>query len=71
MATVSITHDEHPFIDGQWEKGDGVIEVNDLAGDGVFAQVTAASPLQAETALTAAETAQPDMRKTTIPERVE
>ncbi|EMA48477.1 aldehyde dehydrogenase family protein [Halococcus salifodinae] len=70
MATVSTARDERPYIDGEWESGDGVIEVDDLAEDGVFGRVTAASPLQAGAALDAAENAQAAMADSTIPERV-
>ena len=70
MATTSTTHDEQPFINGQWENGDGVIEVTDLAEGGVFAQIAAAGPLHAEAALNAAEGAQAAMADSTIPERV-
>ncbi|WP_049903514.1 aldehyde dehydrogenase family protein [Halococcus agarilyticus] len=70
MATVLKMHTERPYIDGEWESGDGVIEVSDLAEGGVFARITATSPLQAEAALDAAEGAQPAMAASTIPERV-
>ena len=70
MATTSTAHHERPYIDGQWENGDGVIEVRDLAEGGVFAQIAVASPLHAEAALDAAEAAQPAMADSTIPERV-
>ena len=65
MATTSTAHDERPYIDGQWENGDGVIEVRDLAEGGVFAQIAVASPLHAEAALDAAEAAQPAMADST------
>ena len=70
MATVSTTRDERPYIDGEWESGDGVIEVSDLAEGGVFGRIAAAGPLHAEAALDAAENARAAMAASTIPERV-
>lgn len=70
MATVSATHDEQPFIDGQWKSSDEAINVTDLANGGVFAQISAADQQQAEAALDAAADAQAILRETTIPERV-
>jgi glyceraldehyde-3-phosphate dehydrogenase [NAD(P)+] len=70
MATTSTAHDERPYIDGEWESGDGVIEVSDLAEGDTFARIAAVSPLQAEAALDAAAGAQPAMAASTIPERV-
>jgi glyceraldehyde-3-phosphate dehydrogenase [NAD(P)+] len=70
MATVSTTHDEGPFIDGQWESGVEAIDVIDLADGGVFARVSTADQQQAEAALDAAADAQTTLRETTVPERV-
>ena len=70
MATATTTHDEQPLIDGQWESGDEIINVTDLADSGVFARISAADQQQAEAALDAAANVQTTLRETTIPERV-
>jgi glyceraldehyde-3-phosphate dehydrogenase [NAD(P)+] len=70
MATTR-QYQNDPFIDGNWEHNDDVIEVTDLADGGTFATVGATTPAGAEQALAAADRAKTDMRETTIVERVE
>lgn len=69
MATNSTHHPEALYIDGTWVNHDDVIEVTDLADGGIFAAITAASPDQAERALTAADQAKEAMRDTTLVQR--
>jgi len=71
MSQQPLQRRERLYIDGDWRDADDVLEVTDLADGGVFAQVAAASPEQADGALAAAERAQSAMRETTIPERAD
>jgi len=71
MSQQPLQRRERLYIDGDWRDADDVLEVTDLADGGVFAQVAAASPEQADAALAAAERAQSAMRETTIPERAD
>jgi glyceraldehyde-3-phosphate dehydrogenase [NAD(P)+] len=57
------------YLDGEWHDPVETMEVTDLAEDGVFARVAAASAEQAEAAIDAADRAKRAMRKTTIVER--
>jgi len=60
---------EQLYVDGNWREAAETIEVRDLADDGTFARVAAASTSQAEEALAAAESAQRTLRETTPVER--
>jgi glyceraldehyde-3-phosphate dehydrogenase [NAD(P)+] len=70
MSQETIRRNERLYLDGEWADAGTVIDVEDHASGGLFAQVAAAGPEEAERALAAAERAKDPMRKTTIPERV-
>ncbi|WP_458188570.1 aldehyde dehydrogenase family protein [Haladaptatus sp. NG-WS-4] len=59
------------YIDGEWLEADDVLEVSDLAEDGIFAEIAATDAEHADRALAAAQRAQTEMRETTIPQRAE
>jgi glyceraldehyde-3-phosphate dehydrogenase [NAD(P)+] len=69
MATELEQRGYGLYIDGRWEDPEAFIEVTDLAEGGVFERVAAATPEQAEAALTAAERAKKAMRETTVVQR--
>jgi glyceraldehyde-3-phosphate dehydrogenase [NAD(P)+] len=71
MSQKRIHRREQLYIDGEWLDADDVLDVTDLAEDGVFAEVAAADAEHAEQALAAAQRAQAEMRETTIPQRAE
>jgi glyceraldehyde-3-phosphate dehydrogenase [NAD(P)+] len=65
----SATNFEDLYIEGRWTGATDQIEVTDLADGGTFASVAAATPADAEDALTAAEEAEDAMRETTVVQR--
>ncbi|SIR05606.1 glyceraldehyde-3-phosphate dehydrogenase [NAD(P)+] [Haladaptatus litoreus] len=69
MTQKRLHRREQLFIDGEWLDADDVLEVTDLAEDGIFAEVAAAGAEQADNALAAAQRAEAEMRETTIPQR--
>ncbi|MFO7834528.1 MAG: aldehyde dehydrogenase family protein [Halohasta sp.] len=71
MSESSPSRRDELYIDGMWRSGDDTIAVRDLTTDGTVGEIAAATPAQAETALAAAEAAQPAMRETTPVERAE
>ncbi|WP_435195118.1 aldehyde dehydrogenase family protein [Natronomonas sp. EA1] len=71
MEVEQVKHAKQNLIDGTWDPSEGIIEVTDLADGGVFAEVAAATPEQAEAAVTAAHNAKRAMRETTIVQRAE
>ncbi len=71
MTQKRLHHRAQLYINGEWLDGDEVLEVTDLAEDGVFAEVAATDAEQADRALAVAQRAQAEMRETTIPQRAE
>ncbi|WP_254523321.1 aldehyde dehydrogenase family protein [Natrinema caseinilyticum] len=69
MATRIAQRRERMYVDGEWLEAENVIPVSDLAEGGTFAQVAAAGPADARTALEAAHESKPTMRETTVVER--
>ncbi|WP_049970715.1 aldehyde dehydrogenase family protein [Haladaptatus cibarius] len=69
MTQKRLHRREQLFIDGEWLDTDDVLEVTDLAEDGIFAEVAAADAELADNALAAAQRAEAEMRETTIPQR--
>ncbi|WP_436343448.1 aldehyde dehydrogenase family protein [Natronorubrum sp. FCH18a] len=69
MATRVAQRRERIYVDGEWLEMDNVITVSDLADGGTFAQVDAADPATAQTALEAAHRIKPELRETTVVER--
>ena len=67
----AIHRRERLYIAGEWRTGADTIEVTDLAEGGVFAEVAAATEVDAEDALAAAHATKPALRETTIPQRAE
>jgi glyceraldehyde-3-phosphate dehydrogenase [NAD(P)+] len=65
----SATNFEDLYIEGRWTGATDQIEVTDLADGGTFASVAAATPADAEDALSAAKEAEDAMRETTIVQR--
>ncbi|WP_255196352.1 aldehyde dehydrogenase family protein [Halorarius litoreus] len=71
MTLESVHQRKENFVGGEWVPSADTIPVEDLADGGVFAEVAAATPEQAEAAVTAAHDAKRAMRETTIVQRVE
>jgi|SRR6056297_579404 len=71
MSQQPLHRRERLYVDGEWHDADEVLEVTDLADDGVFAEVAAADAEMADRALAAAKRAEDAMRETTIPQRAE
>ncbi|MFB6118471.1 aldehyde dehydrogenase family protein [Halosegnis sp.] len=69
MATGPARGGSANHIDGEWTHSPSTLEVTDLAEGGVFAELPAATPAQAQQAVEAAAAAQRAMRETTIVER--
>ncbi|MFB9804183.1 aldehyde dehydrogenase family protein [Haladaptatus pallidirubidus] len=69
MTQKRLHRREQLFIDGEWLDADDVLEVTDLADDGIFAEVAAADAEQADRALAASQRAEAEMRETNIPQR--
>ena len=69
MATRVAQRRERIYVDGEWLETESVISVSDLADGGSFAQVAAADPATAYTALEAAHEIKPELRETTVVER--
>lgn len=70
MNQETVHRRERLYLDGDWVDAGRTMAVLDLASDGVFAEVAAAGPDEAERALAAADRAKGPMRKTTVPRRV-
>ncbi|MXV62264.1 aldehyde dehydrogenase family protein [Natronorubrum sp. JWXQ-INN-674] len=71
MATRVAQRREQIYVDGEWLETESVLSVSDLADGGTFAQVAAADPAAAQTALKAAHEIKPELRQTTVVERAE
>ncbi|WP_226483034.1 aldehyde dehydrogenase family protein, partial [Natrinema amylolyticum] len=71
MATRIAQRRERIYVDGEWIETENVLSVSDLAEGGTFAQVAAAGPTEARTALAAAHEIKPELRETTVVERAE
>ena len=71
MSQETIRRREQLYLDGEWVDAGEFLDVEDLASGGIFAQVSAAGPEEAERALAAAARAKGPMAKTTIPQRVQ
>ncbi|QLG47488.1 aldehyde dehydrogenase family protein [Natrinema halophilum] len=69
MATRIAQRRERMYVDGEWLETEDALAVSDLAEGGTFAQVAAAGPAEARTALEAAHEIKPTMRQTTVVER--
>ncbi|WP_049923355.1 aldehyde dehydrogenase family protein [Halopiger djelfimassiliensis] len=69
MATRVAQRRERIYVDGEWLETENAIPVSDLADGGTFAQVGAAGPAEARTALEAAHGIKPELRRTTVVER--
>ncbi|ELY38501.1 aldehyde dehydrogenase family protein [Natronorubrum tibetense] len=69
MATRVAQRRERIYVDGEWLEMENVITVSDLADGGTFAQVDAADPATAQTALEAAHEIKPELRETSVVER--
>ncbi|MFB6073233.1 MAG: aldehyde dehydrogenase [Halobacterium sp.] len=71
MGQQAIRRRERPYVDGEWVSGGDAVPVTDLADGGTFASVAAADADVADAALAAAADAEPALRETTVPQRVE
>ncbi|SEV94450.1 aldehyde dehydrogenase family protein [Natrinema salifodinae] len=71
MATRIAQRREQLYVDGEWIETENALSVSDLAEGGTFAQVAAAGPDEARTALAAAHEIKPELRETTVVERAE
>ncbi|WP_222913570.1 aldehyde dehydrogenase family protein [Natrinema sp. SYSU A 869] len=71
MKSKSGVQTRQIYVDGEWLETENVLSVSDLAEGGTFAQVAAASPTEARTALAAAHEIKPELRETTVVERAE
>ncbi len=69
MATRVAQRRERMYVDGEWLETDRTLPVSDLAAGGTFAEVAAAGPEEARTALAAADEIKPELRQTTVVER--
>ncbi|MFC4544692.1 aldehyde dehydrogenase family protein [Halosolutus amylolyticus] len=69
MATRVAQRRERIYVDGEWIETDDTLSVTDLADGGTFAQIAAAGPTEARTALAAAHEIKPELRETTVVER--
>jgi len=71
MAIKHTANPEELYLAGRWQPTSGHIEVTDLTTGEPFARVAAATPDEADDALTAAKAAEPRMRDTTVVQRAE
>ena len=69
MATRIAHRRERLYVDGEWLETEGTLSVTDLADGGTFAEVAAATAVDARRALAAAHRVKPRMRQTTVVER--
>lgn len=71
MSATPISHAEELLIGGEWRSPSDYIHVSDLATEGTFTRIGAASAEEAEKAIKKAKDAERDLRKTTVVERAE
>jgi glyceraldehyde-3-phosphate dehydrogenase [NAD(P)+] len=71
MAVNLVSNSEELYIEGRWTAATNHIEVTDLAEGGTFTRVAAATPADAEEALAAAQSAEAEMRETTVVQRAD
>lgn len=71
MSATPVSHAEELLIGGEWKSPSEYIHVSDIAREGTFTRIGAASAEEAEKAIKKAKDAEAGLRKTTVVERAE